>query len=751
MFETENPGALNTGAKNSLHTKFNGSKQSAQDVIEQFREFARQKGFELPAEIIANGEVQRFGPNNTCAYVFHPDGVPNGWVQNWRQGETRHQWKANGLKFNHEDRERANAEIRAAKAARDADKAERHANAAVEARRILDHETAPAPSDHPYLVKKGIGAHGLRIYMGDDPRWRDCLVIQVMRGDEPIGLQFIKPDGNKRFLPGTQKKGTYFLLGVPDGKLCICEGAATGVTIHEDTGYAVAVAFDAHNLIHVAKAFEGFPGEVIICADNDASRVNGLTGLPENIGLIKAMEAARETGAKLAVPSIDGDFNDLHRHWALDGGGWHVQSDIDRADYVQTPRERSQADELRDDLEEALSDPEFRASFTFDGDPIPPSGPQIIKGLIPRNGYGLFAGQSTVGKTFVAVNLAVAVASGGEFLGKPVKTRCGVFFLALEGGGNFQRRIDAAKQAIGLGEKLPIAFRTASGNLSNPDCRSALIHGLGLLDAYFRKAFGVPLGLIIIDTLSQAFALEDENSNAEASSICKALKEIADVTGAFTFAVHHFGKNLEQGVRGASAYRANVDVVLAAVSDRDRDTGQHLNRRLIVDKNRDGLDGLLSHFRLETVQLGEDEDGDPITSCVIEPVETQPKAAKKDKPLSPAEKAFEEAFNECANAAPIKHKVDGDGPEVIAVDAEKLKAEFFKRHPSGKEAARKTWDRQNGAPATLYKSGRYAFRNLDTHTLIWRCKPPGDDGGPDWDEFVRKRASKAASQSEARP
>jgi putative DNA primase/helicase len=227
---------------------------------------------------------------------------------NWRTGKT-FKWKASGRKLNHEERERADAEIKATKAEREADKADRHAKAAAETRRILDHETSPAPSDHPYLVKKGIRAHGARIYTGDDPRWRDCLVIQVMRGDQLVGLQFIGPDGNKRLLPGTQKKGAYFLLGVPDGKLGICEGYATGVTVHEDTGYAVAVAFDAHNLIHVARAFEGFPGEVIICADNDASRVNSLTGLPENIGLIRATEAARATGAKIAIPSIDGDFN----------------------------------------------------------------------------------------------------------------------------------------------------------------------------------------------------------------------------------------------------------------------------------------------------------------------------------------------------------------------------------------------------------------------------------------------------------
>ena len=117
------------------------------------------------------------------------------------------------------------------------------------------------------------------------------------------------------------------------------------------------------------------------------------------------------------------------------------------------------------------------------------------------------------------------------------------------------------------------------------------------------------------------------------------------------------------------------------------------SENFVIAKNRDGEEGPISDYNLAIVELGEDEDGEPITSCVIEPPRRNPRRRKKPSQLTPAEKAFEDAFNECAIAEPIKYKVDGDGPEVTAVDAEKLKAEFFKRHPSGKEAARKTWDR----------------------------------------------------------
>ena len=133
-------------------------------------------------------------------------------------------------------------------------------------------------------------------------------------------LQFIGADGEKRFLTGGRVSGCYFLIGEPDGALCIAEGYATGASIHEATGTAVAVAFNAGNLLAVARALRTkFPDlRLIICADDDAST-------PGNPGLTKAREAAQAVSALLAVPNFGAnrpegatDFNDLHRHAGLE-------------------------------------------------------------------------------------------------------------------------------------------------------------------------------------------------------------------------------------------------------------------------------------------------------------------------------------------------------------------------------------------------------------------------------------------------
>ncbi|MDS4015696.1 MAG: DUF3987 domain-containing protein [Candidatus Accumulibacter sp.] len=124
-------------------------------------------------------------------------------------------------------------------------------------------------------------------------------------------LQFIGADGDKRFLTGGRVTGCYFRIGNVQGAaaLCVAEGFATGASIHEATGYPVAVAFNAGNLPAIAQAMRAkFPDlPVILCADDDY-RTEG------NPGMTKATEAVRAVGGLLAVP----DFGAGRPEWATD-------------------------------------------------------------------------------------------------------------------------------------------------------------------------------------------------------------------------------------------------------------------------------------------------------------------------------------------------------------------------------------------------------------------------------------------------
>lgn len=162
-------------------------------------------------------------------------------------------------------------------------------------------QAVPAPDTHPYLTRKGVRAYGLRCYRGrlaiGDMACHDALIVPARNADGALTtLQFINAEGTKRFLSGGQKSGSFYLIGEPTHVLCLAEGYATAASIHQATGYPVAVAFDTGNLCAVAIVLnETFPSTpLVICADDDGQTQG-------NPGLNKAA-AARQVGARVAVP-----------------------------------------------------------------------------------------------------------------------------------------------------------------------------------------------------------------------------------------------------------------------------------------------------------------------------------------------------------------------------------------------------------------------------------------------------------------
>ncbi|MDN8662395.1 toprim domain-containing protein [Stenotrophomonas indicatrix] len=153
-----------------------------------------------------------------------------------------------------------------------------------------------ACADHPYLIAKGVGVHGLRQDKGQ-------LLIPLRDGQHRLwSLQTIGADGAKRFLSGGRKRGLYYPIG-PSVRdvVCIAEGFATAASIHEATGHPTAVAFDAGNMEPVARVLrDKFPNAVIVvCADDDAATALR-TGI--NPGVASATRAAEAVGGVVAMP-----------------------------------------------------------------------------------------------------------------------------------------------------------------------------------------------------------------------------------------------------------------------------------------------------------------------------------------------------------------------------------------------------------------------------------------------------------------
>ena len=225
----------------------------------------------------------------------------------------RHGWRGkrngNGQAASHAVPEQKRRRLEA----EDAERAQRLQKAKARAAEIWN-GARPATDDHPYAKRKGVKPHGLRLYHGrltiKKVSCDGALIVPLRDSSGQLrSLEFITDKGDKRFLPGGRKSGHYFTLGEAGTVLVISEGWANAAAIHQATGYATAVAFDAGNLESVARALrEKFPDlRLVLAADNDIRK-------GRNVGLEAAQKAARAVNGFVAVPELNGakcDFNDV--------------------------------------------------------------------------------------------------------------------------------------------------------------------------------------------------------------------------------------------------------------------------------------------------------------------------------------------------------------------------------------------------------------------------------------------------------
>lgn len=280
-----------------------------------FKQAMQTAGIETDASILADGNLHRFhvagdrsGSKNGW-YVLHADDPAAGQFGCFKRGISE-TWSAKAYStLTPEEKIRFTAKLEASQRQR-YEEIEKIQAACRAWCSELWRQGKEATNAHPYLERKGVRAYGLRLL-------RDSLMVPLFDTAELIhGMQFIGPNGDKRFKTGTVKLGHYFPIGKPIRKtLLICEGYATGASLHEATGHAVAVAFDAGNLRHVAEALhDKYPEwRLVVCADDDHAT-------PGNPGMTKATDAALTVGCLMAVPKFpagrgakDTDFNDLKR------------------------------------------------------------------------------------------------------------------------------------------------------------------------------------------------------------------------------------------------------------------------------------------------------------------------------------------------------------------------------------------------------------------------------------------------------
>ena len=439
-----------------------------------------------------------------------------------------------------------------------------------------------AVASHTYIEAKQGRPEGLRVVPAADPlriagaSVAGWLVVPVLplEGGEPASLQFIPPPGagKKLNLPGAQVAGV-FIVGemLAGGTVFLCEGIGQAWACWKATGAAAVVCFGWGRVHSVATELR----------QRDASA--RLVLVPDVGKEAEAQTIAREVAAQFVSMPSDAPPN------------------FDANDYA--------AAHGHDALEVLLSAPQapaqrFRLLGSTDLHALPPLAWRV-RGVLPAQGLAGVYGPSGSGKSLLVLDVAAAIAEGAGWFGYRVKP-APVVYCALEGEAGFRQRVAAWEQA--KGRTLPAGLRLVlqSFKLTDPQdvddlAAAVLTAGAG--------------AVTILDTLNRAAPEADENASADMGRILEAAKELERLTGGLVVVVHHTGKDATKGLRGHSSLFAALDSAVEVTREGGR-------REWKVSKAKDGQDGAGHPFRLEVVDLGEDDEGETVTSCVVAPDES---------------------------------------------------------------------------------------------------------------------------------
>ena len=310
------PGAPLEPLQKWMPTPENSVVRPSRDFREEFHDFMVARGADLTSarfasHPLADGQIHRIPAidgrkgNNDCSYKLHADGIPAGWFRNFKTNEM-HKYVSESVaaELTPAQRRELTNEAEERRRLRDAEQRENYRSAGLAAQAKFE-RLSPAPADHPYLVRKGVEPHDLRV--SDDGH----LVAALRQADGIISsLQTIRADGWKGLEPGCQAVGSYAVIGalsVSPARIYIAEGYATAATIH--TGNLTPVASTLRHL---------YPDtQLVFAADDDRLTFAGHpTRSHENPGRDAAVKAAAEVGGVVALPvfpadSRGSDWNDL--------------------------------------------------------------------------------------------------------------------------------------------------------------------------------------------------------------------------------------------------------------------------------------------------------------------------------------------------------------------------------------------------------------------------------------------------------
>lgn len=230
-----------------------------------------------------------------------------------------------------------------------------------------------------------------------------------------------------------------------------------------------------------------------------------------------------------------------------------------------------------------------------------------VKNVFPAQGVGALYGPPASGKSFLALDMAAAIASGRDWFGHKCAA-APVFYVYLEGAGALKNRVEAWE---------------SEHERAFPDGVTFYLNAFDLFKNADALIAAIPHGaVVIVDTLAAAAPGFDENSGVDMSRTIEALGRIAREKNGLALVVHHSGKDASRGLRGHSSLLGALDAAICV----DR-SGASSVRRWTLAKSKDSEDGIGAAFSLHRVELGTDADGDMVSSCIVRRLEVEQRSA----------------------------------------------------------------------------------------------------------------------------
>lgn len=562
-------------------------------MIDSLFDAMRVHGLEIES-FPAAGKITRFKTTKKekTGWVYPFDDGQGASFGDWLTGE-KYDWFAGNVETMTEEQKMQFDQYKwEARAKAEKDRNEEHKRAIVDANRIYN--DAITCESHAYLERKGVDVcNGLRV--GLDGR----LIVPVYDKDQNIqSLQFIDNEKGKMFLTGGKMKGGCFVIGeLSQGcEAILCEGLATGLTIHKAAKKPVIIAFSASNLSAVYNAFKN-QCDIKVAADNDKSGVG-------------IREAQKCEGVKhIFVPTEIGmDFNDLMLSQGIES--LHkIFGAKPETDFI-----------CFDDMMKNLIKPEW-----------------ILKGVLARQSINILFGESGAGKSLFALDWAYCIASGKDWEFSKCKEKGSVIYIAGEGNMGLAMRMQAIMQKYESQPNNNIHFSKKSFDFYKEDEVEDIIRQIDLIHDK-----GIKPVAIFIDTLARNFT-GDENSSKDVAVYVKGIEFLCKKYNCAVVTVHHSGHGDKDRVRGSSALKGAHDAEFCVLKDND------FTSTISCTKLKDGKKFAARQFGINEVELigdvfYDEDDETQLTSVNLQFLDYSTANSKKD-----VLKGHQKVFMACLN------------------------------------------------------------------------------------------------------